>query len=195
MTRDVIEFYRIKVLFATTYLIYLLSNNMNSIFTCDIWLVGLIRIIHRIPWIFPIFDEKSQANYQVISIPFSIVFHTALLTRESEYYCETAPDLEFAVYIETYFALTAYGLLLFIALIAQFTYSRKQYIKIKLDSVLFNTINKWNQLDRICCICRDDFTETDQLAQINCGHYDHLNCMQDWIKVCSACPRCKKVIN
>jgi len=198
MTQLVIEVYRVKVILATIYLSYLLVQNINGIFKCDIWIIGLIRILHRTPWILPLFNDKETAHYQALSIPFSILFHMALLMRRTEEHyshCELNENLEFAVYFETYLALGLYALCLIIALVMQIAYATPRKLNIKLESILFSSVIEWNQADRTCCICRDDFVETNQLSNIPCGHYEHFDCMNEWIKRTQNCPRCKKIIN
>jgi len=197
MSQTGIEVYRIKVLFAITYLSYLLIENSNHIFTCDIWIIGLIRVLHRLPWIFPVLSKEDTMKYQVCSIPLSLILHGAILIRrtEEEYrYCESSSDLEFAIYFETYFALSMYLIFFVMSCVVQFTYSPQLHKKFTLKSISFVSIDKWNQTDRMCCICYDDFAAIDQLAVIQCGHYDHMNCMTEWIKKSETCPRCKHTI-
>lgn len=198
MTQPLIEVYRIKVLLSITLLSYLLIKNIDSIITCDIWIIGLVRIVHRLPWIFPtLLIKKNQEIYEVCSIPFSILLHITLLIRKTDEYCQYCDlnaDLEFTIYFETYMALTLYFIFIIMAGVSQIHYTRIVNRRIKLESIKYSLINKWNQTDRMCCICYDDFIETDNIAIIKCGHYDHLNCMDEWISKSPSCPRCKQNI-
>lgn len=202
MSQNLIEFYRIKVLLSITYLSYLLLENSHHIFTCDIWVIGFFRVISRLPWIFPILNEKDSTKYQICIIPFSLVLNAVLLFRKHEElkYCEQCGDLETAIYFETYMAVALYALFMISVCVSQIIYNNKNYYDndndndMKLISISFITVSKWNQTDRMCCICYDDFTVNDQLAFIQCGHYDHVNCMNEWIKKSKSCPRCKQTI-
>lgn len=197
MTQTIIDVYRIKVLLSITYLIYLLSENSNHMFTCDLWLIGAFRIIHRIPWIFPIFSEKTNIHYQIVSIPLSMLFHGALFVRkiENNYsYCKTGSNLEYAIYFETYLALFLYIIFIITSSVIQIIYYIPKNETKLLKSINFKLVKEWKQTDRICCICYDDFNNKDQLAHINCGHYDHFDCMNEWIKKSYSCPRCKQSI-
>lgn len=198
MSQTGIEVYRIKVLVAITYLSYLLIENSNHALTCDIWIIGLLRVLHRLPWIFPVFSKEDTMKYQVCSIPISLLLHATLLIRRTydKYsYCETSGNLESAIYFETYFALILYIAFMIAACVSQITFVPPIYKKIKLESIPFVSITKWNQTDRMCCICYDDFIMIDKLAVIQCGHYDHVDCMNEWIEKSQSCPRCKhKVI-
>jgi len=198
MTQFVIGVYRVKVLLSITYLSYLLFYNINNIFDCDIWFIGLFRIIQRIPWILSLFNDKETMHYQALCIPFSLITHMTLLARRSDdhyLYCQKSSDLETAIYFETYLALGLYALFLIIAFIMQINYTIPKKINIELESIPFSLIIKWNQVDRTCCICLDNLNETDLLAKIKCEHYDHLDCMKEWVKKAQICPRCKTQIN
>lgn len=198
MTGIVIDLYRFKVLFAVAYLTYLLTENINSIFTCDLWIIGLFRIVHRLPWLFPnTLTNDKFAKYYIINVPLSLLIHMTLLVRKNEVdptMCTTNQSLEFAIYLETYLTIAFFVVFMVLASVFQVHYTVTITKIFELNEIPFNKITEWNQTDRMCCICYDVFNENDVLAKINCGHHDHLDCMKEWVKKSKTCPRCKGTI-
>ncbi|KAJ8568728.1 hypothetical protein K7X08_030950 [Anisodus acutangulus] len=43
-----------------------------------------------------------------------------------------------------------------------------------------------------CCICLDDYCDGEELAKIDYGHVYHADCIQEWIKLETSCPICKR---
>lgn len=196
MTGIVIDLYRFKVLFAISYLIYLLSKNSDSILTCDLWFFGLFRIIHRLPWLFPnTLTHDNFMKYYVISFPLSMLLHMTLLARENTNpeMCASNQDLEYALYFETYLTMGLFVLFMILGSIFQLQYTITITKRVELKGIPLNKITEWNQTDRMCCICYDDFAYDDIVADIKCRHYDHLHCMNEWVKKSKSCPRCKDV--
>jgi hypothetical protein len=119
-----------------------------------------------------------------------------MLTRKAEgtyFSCESNKHLDYVIYFETYFAIMVYLSGLILAGVTHYQYHKQiQHKKTyTLNSIPFTSITRWIQSDRKCCICIDDFSNDDILANIKCGHYDHLDCMNEWIRKSLCCPRCK----
>lgn len=199
MTETVITFYKFKVGFFVSLLLYLVITHDN-IFQCDLWVIAFIRIIHRLPWLLPIFKGDNLILYQVINQIISMMLHMSLLVTKYEpnhsgSNCDK--NLVNVIYFETHLVVAMFvifgGILLLAVCDAKY-YSKKIDKKIVLNSISFNDIIKWNQADRNCCICIDNFNNDDLLAKIKCGHFDHLECMNEWIKKSLCCPRCRSAI-
>ena len=46
--------------------------------------------------------------------------------------------------------------------------------------------------DIMCSICRNNIQENEPLRKIkNCGHYFHLNCIDNWLLTNNTCPLCR----
>ncbi|XP_055800798.1 probable E3 ubiquitin-protein ligase HIP1 [Solanum dulcamara] len=43
-----------------------------------------------------------------------------------------------------------------------------------------------------CSICLDDYCDRDELAEIDCSHVYHVDCIKEWIKLKNSCPICKR---
>lgn len=47
---------------------------------------------------------------------------------------------------------------------------------------------------RECTICLEGFEEGDRVIRLNCAHTFHSGCLFPWVRVCGACPNCRKPI-
>ncbi|KAL0906613.1 hypothetical protein M5K25_025123 [Dendrobium thyrsiflorum] len=43
-----------------------------------------------------------------------------------------------------------------------------------------------------CCICLAKYIDRDEVRQLPCSHLFHLRCVDQWLKIISCCPLCKK---
>lgn len=199
MTDTVITFYKFKVGVFVSLLLYLVITHDN-IFQCDLWVFAFIRIVHRLPWLLPIFKGDNLILYQTINQIISMMLHMSLLVMKYEPNHSASncdKNLINVIYFETYLALgmfVIFGGILLLAWCEAKYYSKKINKKIVLNSIPFNDVIKWNQVDRNCCICTDDFNNDDLLAKIKCGHFDHFECMDRWITISEYCPRCRSTI-
>ncbi|PVV01751.1 hypothetical protein BB560_003819 [Smittium megazygosporum] len=48
--------------------------------------------------------------------------------------------------------------------------------------------------DCVCSICLSDYTDGDLLRLLPCNHHFHSECLDQWLKINSVCPLCKKDI-
>ena len=49
-----------------------------------------------------------------------------------------------------------------------------------------------NTTEDRCCICRENFRDTDIVRKINsCGHVFHINCVDTWLESNTTCPMCR----
>ena len=52
---------------------------------------------------------------------------------------------------------------------------------------------KYNEIhnDHECTICLEEYKENDDLYQLQCGHYYHKECIDDWLLKHHTCPLCR----
>ncbi|CAH1450996.1 unnamed protein product [Lactuca virosa] len=43
-----------------------------------------------------------------------------------------------------------------------------------------------------CCICLAKYKENEEMRQLGCSHKFHMKCVDQWLKIVSCCPLCKK---
>ncbi|XP_031101023.1 E3 ubiquitin-protein ligase At4g11680-like isoform X2 [Ipomoea triloba] len=43
-----------------------------------------------------------------------------------------------------------------------------------------------------CCICLASYSEKEEIRQLPCSHIFHLKCVDQWLRIISSCPLCKK---
>ncbi|XP_019193956.1 PREDICTED: E3 ubiquitin protein ligase RIE1-like [Ipomoea nil] len=43
-----------------------------------------------------------------------------------------------------------------------------------------------------CCICLAQYRDKEEMRQLPCSHVFHLNCVDQWLRIISCCPLCKK---
>ena len=55
-----------------------------------------------------------------------------------------------------------------------------------------STFASLNASENSCCICQENFQDTDIVRKINsCGHVFHLNCLDTWLESHTSCPVCR----
>ena len=58
-----------------------------------------------------------------------------------------------------------------------------------------STYSNLDTTEDSCCICRENFQDTDIVRKINsCGHVFHLNCLDTWLERHTTCPMCRQDI-
>ncbi|KAJ0959687.1 hypothetical protein J5N97_000655 [Dioscorea zingiberensis] len=45
--------------------------------------------------------------------------------------------------------------------------------------------------DAVCCICLAKYVDNDELRELPCTHFFHLDCVDKWLKINASCPLCK----
>lgn len=64
---------------------------------------------------------------------------------------------------------------------------------------LKNNLSEYTTISELipqCIICMDDYSDTDTLTILQCGHYFHKDCIKNWLlKYNHICPICKKNCN
>ncbi|XP_043724403.1 E3 ubiquitin-protein ligase At1g63170-like [Telopea speciosissima] len=45
--------------------------------------------------------------------------------------------------------------------------------------------------DAVCCICLAKFADNDELRELPCSHFFHMECVDKWLKINALCPLCK----
>ncbi|KAH9295963.1 hypothetical protein KI387_039551, partial [Taxus chinensis] len=48
--------------------------------------------------------------------------------------------------------------------------------------------------DAICCICLGKYKNDEELRELPCTHYFHVECVDKWLKINASCPLCKHEI-
>ncbi|KAL7593973.1 E3 ubiquitin-protein ligase At4g11680 [Lactuca sativa] len=46
-----------------------------------------------------------------------------------------------------------------------------------------------------CCICLAKYKENEEMRQLGCSHKFHMKCVDQWLKIVSCCPLCKKELD
>lgn len=44
---------------------------------------------------------------------------------------------------------------------------------------------------QVCCICLSKYLDNDELRELPCGHFFHVECVDKWLKINALCPLCK----
>ncbi|KAK0595179.1 hypothetical protein LWI29_004299 [Acer saccharum] len=45
--------------------------------------------------------------------------------------------------------------------------------------------------DAVCCICLARYADNDELRELSCQHFFHVECVDKWLKINASCPLCK----
>ncbi|PIA65252.1 hypothetical protein AQUCO_00100616v1 [Aquilegia coerulea] len=45
--------------------------------------------------------------------------------------------------------------------------------------------------DAVCCICLAKYADNDELRELPCNHFFHMECVDKWLKINALCPLCK----
>ncbi|OUZ99681.1 zinc finger protein [Macleaya cordata] len=45
--------------------------------------------------------------------------------------------------------------------------------------------------DAVCCICLAKYADNDELRELPCTHFFHVECVDKWLKINALCPLCK----
>ncbi|KAK2651399.1 hypothetical protein Ddye_011255 [Dipteronia dyeriana] len=45
--------------------------------------------------------------------------------------------------------------------------------------------------DAVCCICLARYADNDELRELSCLHFFHVECVDKWLKINASCPLCK----
>ncbi|XP_062193378.1 E3 ubiquitin-protein ligase At1g12760-like isoform X3 [Phragmites australis] len=48
--------------------------------------------------------------------------------------------------------------------------------------------------DAVCCICLTKYGDDDELRELPCAHFFHVQCVDKWLKINAVCPLCKTEI-
>lgn len=46
--------------------------------------------------------------------------------------------------------------------------------------------------DSECSICKDEFVDSDLVKRLNCTHFFHSSCIDEWLTINKSCPLCKQ---
>ena len=47
---------------------------------------------------------------------------------------------------------------------------------------------------QVCCICLANYVNNDELRELPCAHYFHMECVDKWLKTNALCPLCKSEV-
>lgn len=47
---------------------------------------------------------------------------------------------------------------------------------------------------QVCCICLAKYANNDDLRELSCGHFFHMECVDKWLKINALCPLCKSEV-
>ncbi|XP_059634995.1 E3 ubiquitin-protein ligase At1g63170-like [Cornus florida] len=45
--------------------------------------------------------------------------------------------------------------------------------------------------DALCCICLAKYADNDEMRELPCAHFFHMECVDKWLKINASCPLCK----
>ncbi|KAA8540436.1 hypothetical protein F0562_024645 [Nyssa sinensis] len=48
--------------------------------------------------------------------------------------------------------------------------------------------------DAVCCICLAKYADNDELRELPCSHFFHVECVDKWLKINASCPLCKSEV-
>ncbi|KAK8936240.1 E3 ubiquitin-protein ligase [Platanthera zijinensis] len=48
--------------------------------------------------------------------------------------------------------------------------------------------------DAVCCICLAKYVDNEDLRELPCKHFFHMECVDKWLKINALCPLCKKEV-
>ncbi|KAJ4957755.1 hypothetical protein NE237_024866 [Protea cynaroides] len=49
--------------------------------------------------------------------------------------------------------------------------------------------------DAVCCICLAKYADNDELRELPCSHFFHMECVDKWLKINALCPLCKSEVS
>ena len=44
---------------------------------------------------------------------------------------------------------------------------------------------------QVCCICLAKYADNEELRELPCCHFFHVECVDKWLKINALCPLCK----
>lgn len=48
--------------------------------------------------------------------------------------------------------------------------------------------------EKSCAICLDEYSDTEKILVLKCGHHYHSGCCAKWLKIRSECPNCRQTL-
>lgn len=69
------------------------------------------------------------------------------------------------------------------------------YVKPKLQTIIYNSVDELPDENDRCTICYDDYKTGNCVKILPCDHHFHGDCIDEWFNVKDSCPLCKKSIN
>ncbi|KAJ6846593.1 putative E3 ubiquitin-protein ligase [Iris pallida] len=48
--------------------------------------------------------------------------------------------------------------------------------------------------DAVCCVCLGRYLDNDELRELPCTHFFHIECVDKWLKINALCPLCKSEV-
>ncbi|XXG56045.1 hypothetical protein AAC387_Pa03g3564 [Persea americana] len=48
--------------------------------------------------------------------------------------------------------------------------------------------------DAVCCICLAKYVDNDELRELPCTHFFHMECVDKWLRINASCPLCKSEV-
>ncbi|KAF6140999.1 hypothetical protein GIB67_002455 [Kingdonia uniflora] len=48
--------------------------------------------------------------------------------------------------------------------------------------------------DAVCCICLAKYADNEELRELPCTHFFHMECVDKWLKISALCPLCKSEV-
>jgi hypothetical protein len=71
---------------------------------------------------------------------------------------------------------------------------RNEDQKIKFSTFIYDPKSHDIGEEKSCSICFDEFSKDDEIGLLNCEHFFHSKCIEEWGKYKTECPLCRNNI-
>lgn len=200
--------YKLKIVMTIVYIVIALYCSGSSVFYCKLWWIQLFKCSIKLPWLYC--ETKIIHEVHYFGSLLSIIANCVMWSyNTTEYQCPKSIKIlssidiyNFTLCLSILFIVYVFLLCCDIGLVS-LEYDRKEgnfnIDNLVLKKIIKHNVTEWKQ-DIECCICFCKLEDDDLLYGLECGHKDHVECLDTWFNECSNryrkphCPRCRKEI-